>query len=290
MTTQPANSSARSANVNVAFHTLANGVSVPMLGLGMDNLTDARLAEESVACALATGYRSVDTASGYQNEAAVGRAIAASRIARADLYITTKVASADHGFDNALRAFDRSCAALGLEYLDAYHIHWPGKYRYVDTWRALIRLLEERRVRVIGVCNFLPHHLDRLFEETGVLPLVDQVEWHPYFAQTDVAAYAQSHAMLVEAWSPLMVGGPALEDSVIRGIAAEVGRSPAQVVLRWHTQRGRRVFPKSVTPTRIAENLRIFEFSLTGDQLAAIDALAWHKQRIGPNPEIFFMR
>lgn len=261
-----------------------------MLGLGMDNLTDSGLAYDSVRVALNIGYRSVDTASGYRNEEAVGRALADSGVPRRELYITTKVAAADQGYDKTLRAFDRSCRALGLEYLDSYLIHWPGKYKFVETWRALLRLNEEGRVRVIGVANFRPHHLDALLEQTGVLPMTDQVEWHPYFQQRDVASYCEERGLLVEAWSPLMVGGVVLNDPVIREIAQSVGRSPAQVVLRWHTQGGRRVFPKSITPARIAENREIFGFSLSPEQMAAIDQLGDHDQRIGPNPDIFFMR
>jgi diketogulonate reductase-like aldo/keto reductase len=267
---------------------LANGISIPVFGIGMDQVRDPQQAYDALSFALRIGYRSIDTASSYGNERDVGRAVKDSGIDRKDLYIATKVTGADQGYDATLRAFEKSSKLLGVDYLDGYLIHWPGKYMFVETWRALERLYREKRVRVIGVCNFNPHHIERLRREAEILPLVDQVEWHPYFDQPDLAAYCASHDIVIEAWSPLMCGGVVLEDHVIAGIASRIGKSPAQVILRWHLQGKRRIFPKSVTPGRIEENSRIFDFELSPADMSAIDALGGRQMRIGPNPDVFF--
>jgi diketogulonate reductase-like aldo/keto reductase len=269
---------------------LSNGIEIPMLGIGMDQVWDPEIAHRALRVAFEVGYRSVDTASSYGNEEAVGRALAESGLPREQFFVTTKVNALDHGFDSTLRAFDRSLGLLGLDYLDSYLVHWPGRYALVDTWRALQRLYEQGRVRVIGVCNCNAHHLERLGDVGGPMPMVDQVEWHVYFQQRALAAWCADHRILVEAWSPLMCGGAALHDPVVVETAKSVGRTPAQVILRWHLQQGRRVFPKSVTPTRIAENIGIFDFSLTEAQLLAFDALGSRNLRIGPDPDLFFMR
>ncbi|MEG1061543.1 MAG: aldo/keto reductase, partial [Oscillospiraceae bacterium] len=256
--------------------------------IGLDQVRDLELAYQSLLHAFSVGYRSVDTASSYANEEAVGRAVRDCGLRREELYITTKLTAADQGYEPTLHAFDQSLARLGLDYIDCFMVHWPGKYLYVETWRAFLRLYEEKRVRVIGVCNFNPHHLEKLKAETGVLPMVDQFESHPYFPQNDLTAFCKSRGILTEAWSPLMCGGLVLKDPAVAAVAAACGKSPAQVILRWHHQKGHRVFPKSTTPKRIEENVQIFDFALSEDQMSLIDALAKQQMRIGPNPDIFF--
>lgn len=267
---------------------LANGVKVPCIGIGMDQVTDQRQAYDAIHCAFEAGYRSIDTASSYKNEEAVGKAVQESALSREELYITTKLTAADQGYDAALRAFDRSMQALRLSYLDCFLIHWPGKYLYGETWRAFERLYQEKAVRVIGVCNFNPHHIETLVSQGSMLPLVNQVESHPYYPQNELQSYCDDKNILMEAWSPLMCGGIILKDPVIIKISRETGKSPAQVVLRWHIQKNHRIFPKSVTPARIRENLDIFDFELNQDQMSAIETLKDHNQKIGPNPDIFF--
>lgn len=274
--------------MTIPVHFLANGVKVPMFGIGLDQVRDQSLAYDSLLHAFSVGYRSVDTASSYTNEEAVGRAVRDCGLAREALYITTKLTASDQGYDPTLRGFDQSLARLGLDYLDCFMIHWPGKYLYVDTWRAFLRLYEEKRVRVIGVCNFNPRHIERVTQETGVQPMVDQFEAHPYFPQNELTSYCAQKGILAEAWSPLMCGGLILGDPVVTAVAEQCGKSPAQVILRWHHQHGRRVFPKSTTPKRIEENIDIFDFALNAAQMAQIDALGKHNMRIGPNPDIFF--
>jgi diketogulonate reductase-like aldo/keto reductase len=269
---------------------LLNGVNIPMLGIGVDQVKDFDKGYQALLYALSIGYRSIDTAHSYGNEEMVGRAIRDSGVPRSEIYVSTKLTQIDQGYDNALQAFDRSQKQLGLDYIDSWLIHWPGKYYYVDTWKAFIRLAEEKRARTIGVCNFNVHHLEDLIIQTGVIPAVEQIEWHPYFQQPELAAYCAKHHILVEAWSPLMCGGEILEDSRIGNIAKETDRSSAQVILRWHLQQGRRVFPKSVTPSRIKENFELFDFELSPGQLKTIDAMEEQNLRIGPDPEIFFLQ
>jgi len=277
-------------NMDIPVYQFANGVNVPMFGIGLDQVRDLQLAYDSLMYAFSLGYRSIDTASAYYNEEAVGKAIRESGLARQEIYVTTKFTADDQGYDATLKGFEESLKKLQLDYIDCFLIHWPGKYMYVDTWRAFEKLYAEGRVKVIGVCNFTQKHLDRLFREGSIMPMVDQIEIHPYFQQTELDAYCRNRSMLVEAWSPLMCGGIVLGDPVISEIAVETNRTPAQVILRWHHQKGRRVFPKSVTPKRIAENVCIFDFSLDDTQMKRIDGLNSHNFRIGPNPDIFFER
>ncbi|GAA1939827.1 aldo/keto reductase [Agromyces allii] len=266
--------------------TLNNGVRMPQLGFGVFQVPDDETAA-AVTTALEVGYRSIDTAAVYGNEAGVGRAIAESGLARDELFVTTKVWNSDQGYDETLRAFDASAAKLGLEQLDLYLIHWPtpDRGRYLDTWRALERLLADGRTRAIGVSNFEPEHLDRLVEASTVVPAVNQVELHPAMANRAVIAADARHGIATEAWSPLAQGAVLGEASVVE-IAERHGRTPAQVVLRWHLQQGRIVIPKSVTPRRIAENFDVFGFELAADELAAIDALD-RDGRTGPHPVEF---
>lgn len=272
----------------VSKYTFANGVEVPMLGIGFDQVRDIALAQRLMEYALETGYRSVDTAHSYGNETGIGNAVRESGIKREEIYITTKLTAKDQGYDSALRAFDRSMNNLQLDYLDCFLIHWPGKYLFTDTWRAFIRLYEEKAVRVIGVCNFNIHHLETVEKETGVLPMVNQFESHPYYPQNELADYCLGRGILIEAWSPMMCGGAIFADPTIGAVAGESGRTPAQVILRWHIQKGHRIFPKSVHADRIDSNFRIFDFALDDGQMERINALEGKNEKIGPNPDVFF--
>ena len=276
--------------MSIPFYKFSNGVTVPMLGIGLDQVRDLKLAYDSLIYAFSLGYRSVDTASAYYNEEAVGKAIRECGLPREDIYVTTKLTADDQGYDATLKGFNESLKRLQLEYVDCFLIHWPGKYLYVDTWRAFEKLYVEGRVRVIGVCNFTKKHLDRISKDASIMPMLDQIEIHPYFQQVELDAYCRNRSMLVEAWSPLMCGGIVLNDSVIKEIAMEINKTPAQVILRWHHQKGHRVFPKSVTLNRIAENINIFDFALNDVQMGKINDLNSHSFRIGPNPDIFFER
>ncbi|MGN7977084.1 aldo/keto reductase [Microbacterium sp. 22195] len=266
--------------------TLNNGIEMPQLGFGVFQVPDDETTV-AVAEALRVGYRSIDTAAVYGNEAGVGRAIAESGIDRSDLFITSKVWNSDQGFDATLRAYDEALEKLGLEQLDLYLIHWPTPERdlYLDTWRALERIHAEGRVRAIGVSNFQPAHLDRLVAASEVVPAVNQVELHPALQNRDVIAANARHGIATEAWSPLAQGA-VLRDPAVVAIAEAHGVSAAQAVLRWHLQQGRIVIPKSVTPARIAENFDVFGFELTADELDAIDALE-RDGRTGPHPDEF---
>jgi 2,5-diketo-D-gluconate reductase A len=266
--------------------TLNNGVEMPQLGFGVFQVPDDETAA-AVSAALAAGYRSIDTASIYGNEEGTGRALAGSGIPREELFVTSKLWIDDLGREATLAAFDASLARLGLDYLDLYLIHWPAPEsgRYADSWLALEQLLADGRVRAIGVSNFLPEHLQRVIELGGTVPAVNQVELHPALQQRDVQAFGDAHGIATEAWSPLAQGA-VLDHPAVDDIAARHGRSPAQVVLRWHLQQGRVVIPKSVTPARIRENLDVFGFTLTVEDLEAIDALE-RDGRTGPHPASF---
>jgi 2,5-diketo-D-gluconate reductase A len=271
----------------VPFITLNNGVRMPQLGFGVWQVPDAAA---TVATALEAGYRSIDTAAAYGNEEGTGQALAASGIPRAELFVTTKLWNSDHGYDSALRAFDASLARLGLEYVDLYLIHWPlpARGQYVETYKALEKIYSEGRAKAIGVSNFEPRHLERLLGETSVVPAVDQIELHPQFAQAEARAVHAKHQIATEAWSPLGQGRGLLDDPKIAAIARRHGRTPAQVVLRWHLQLGNVVIPKSVTPARIRENFDVFGFELDGADMAEIATLD-SGTRLGPDPETFDM-
>jgi 2,5-diketo-D-gluconate reductase A len=266
---------------------LNNGVEMPQLGFGVWQVPDDE-AERAVAVALETGYRSIDTAAIYGNEEGTGRAIAASGVPREDIFVTTKLWNADHGYDSTLRAFDTSLARLGLDHVDLYLIHWPtpARDKYVDTYKAFEKLHADGRVRAIGVSNFEPEHLRRLIAETSVIPAVDQIELHPHLQQHAAREYHAEQGIATEAWSPLGSGKGLLEVPAIVAIAQKHGRSPAQVVLRWHLQLGNIVIPKSVTPSRIRENIEVFDFSLDTEDLAAISALN-EDRRLGLDPSTF---
>ncbi|MFZ4894402.1 aldo/keto reductase [Plantibacter sp. Mn2098] len=274
------------ATPTVPALTLNNGVTIPQLGFGVFQVPDDETTE-AVASALEAGYRSIDTAAIYGNEVGTGRAIAESGIARDDLFVTTKLWNADQGYDSTLRAFDDSLEKLGLDTVDLYLIHWPtpAKDLYLDTWRAFERLYAEGRTRAIGVSNFEPEHLQRILDLGGTVPAVNQVEAHPALQQRAVQAFGAEHGILTEAWSPLAQGA-VLGDPTITDIATRLGATPAQVILRWHLDAGRIVIPKSVTPTRIRENLASVDVQLTVEDRAAIDALD-ADGRTGPHPADF---
>ncbi|MEV7132431.1 aldo/keto reductase [Arthrobacter sp. NPDC093128] len=266
--------------------TLNNGVEMPQLGFGVFQVPDDETTA-AVTAALAAGYRSIDTAAIYANEEGTGRALAESGIPREELFITSKLWIEDLGYEPTFAAFEASLDKLGLEYLDLYLIHWPAPEfdKYADSWLALEKLHADGRVRAIGVSNFLPEHVQRLVDLGGTVPAVNQVELHPALQQRDVAVFNGAHGIATEAWSPLAQGA-VLDDPAVVDIAARHGRTPAQVVLRWHLQQGRVVIPKSVTPSRIRENLDVFGFTLSAGELAAVDALE-RDGRTGPHPADF---
>lgn len=267
--------------------TLNSGSSMPQLGFGVFQVPDDETAA-AVSTALEAGYRAIDTAAMYRNEKGVGRAIAASGIARDELFITTKLNNNAHGADEAMRAFETSRTNLGLDYLDLYLIHWPlpAKDRYVQTWRAFEQLQRDGLARAIGVSNFQPTHLQRLFDETEVVPALNQVELHPYLTQAGLRAFDAEHGIATEAWSPIAQGGELLSDPTVTSLAERYGKTPAQVVIRWHLQLGNVVIPKSVTPSRISENIDVFDFELADDDLTSITGLN-RDERTGPNPDTF---
>jgi 2,5-diketo-D-gluconate reductase A len=264
---------------DVSTITLNNNVRIPQLGFGTFQLSP-RDTERVVSTALEAGYRSIDTAAAYHNEKGVGKAIASSGLPRDEIFVTTKLWNADHGYDRALRAFEASARRLGLDTVDLYLIHWPlpSADRYVETWKALEKLAADGRVRAIGVSNFAVEHLQRLFAETGTVPAVNQIELHPYFAQTELRELHAQHGIATEAWSPL-AQGEALSDRTIVRLADRYGVTPAQLVLRWHLQLGNIVIPKSANPTRIRQNRDIFSFELSAQDVAAITALDTGRRR-----------
>ena len=268
--------------------TLNNGVLMPQLGLGTWQARDGDEVEQAVTTALSAGYRLIDTAAMYANEAGVGSAIKNSGIAREDIFLTTKLWNGDQGYDEALRAFDASLKRLGLDYIDLYLIHWPmptiGKF--VDTWKALEKLYADKRVRAIGVSNFMPAHLTELLWSASITPTVNQIELHPRLSQEASRAFCKQHGIQVESYSPLMRGQEILADATIQSIAVAHGKTPAQVTLRWHIQHGLIVIPKSVTPARIQENAAIFDFALTPEEMQRIDNMNTNS-RIGGDPNTF---
>lgn len=267
---------------SLRFHT---GTSIPQLGIGVWQVPDDA-AEAVVTEAIRVGYRHIDTAALYRNEEGVGRAIAAADVPREELFLTTKLGNGDHGYDRALAAFDASLARLGADYVDLYLIHWPQptRDRYVETWRALEKIHADGRARSIGVSNFTTQHLERLADETDIVPVIDQIETHPYLAQRSTRAFLAERKILHEAWSPLGQGGALLADPTITDIARAHDASAAQVVIAWHLQRGSVVIPKSATPSRIRENFEAAALALSTAEMTAIDGLD-RDGRIGVHPD-----
>ena len=265
---------------------LNDGNRIPQLGFGVFQI-EPQDTKDAVSHALNTGYRLVDTAAMYGNEAEVAQAIAASGLDRSQVFVTTKVWNDDHGRDRTLRAFEGSLERLGFEWIDLYLIHWPAaaQDKYVETWQTLCELKEQGRARSIGVSNFLPEHLERIIDATGVAPAVNQVELHPRLAQPELRRYHDAHEIVTESWSPLGRGA-LLDDPVIEETAQATQRTPAQVLLRWNVQLGCVVIPRSVRPQRIEENARIFDFDLSQEQMQAIGKLD-RGERIGPDPARF---
>jgi 2,5-diketo-D-gluconate reductase A len=265
--------------------TLNNGVTMPQLGFGVWQVPDDE-ATSAVTTALEAGYRSIDTAAIYGNEKGTGRALATAGVPRSELFVTTKLWNADQGYDSTLRAFDTSLDKLGLDHVDLYLIHWPRPAvgKYVDTWKAFEKIHADGRARAIGVSNFHPAHLQRLAENSGVVPAVNQIELHPHLQQSVPRAYHADHGIATEAWSPLGQGKDLLSEPVLQELARKHGRTVAQIVLRWHLQLGNVVIPKSVTPSRIRENIDVFGFALDQADLDAVAALN-RDARLGDDPE-----
>jgi 2,5-diketo-D-gluconate reductase A len=275
---------------NVPAIELATGAHIPQLGFGVYQIDPGETAG-AVKTALDIGYRHIDTAEMYQNEEGVGQGIRDSGLDRADVYVTSKLNNGFHEPDAARKAFDETLTKLGIDYVDLFLIHWPLPTVYggdfVSTWQTLEEFRRDGRARSIGVSNFQVGHLERLANETDTVPAVNQIEVHPYFVNDEVRAYCREHDIAVEAWSPI-AQGQVLDDPVVTQIAEAAGRTPAQVVLRWHIQRGDIVFPKSVTPKRIEENFALFDFELSDHDVDALTALDKGEEgRTGPNPDVF---
>ncbi|KEZ47236.1 aldo/keto reductase [Metabacillus indicus] len=264
---------------------LHNGVNMPWFGLGVFKVEDGNEVVNSVKWAIEAGYKSIDTAAIYGNEEGVGQAIKESGVSREELFITTKVWNADQGYDSTLKAFDESMKKLGLEYLDLYLVHWPVKGKYKETWKALETLYKEGKVKAIGVSNFQVHHLKDVMEDAEIVPMVNQVEYHPRLTQKELHAFCKENSIQLEAWSPLMQG-KLLDDATLTEIAEKHGKSVAQVILRWDLQNGVVTIPKSVKEHRIYDNAAIFDFELTQEDMERIDGLN-RDERVGPDPDNF---
>lgn len=266
------------------FITLNDGARIPQVGLGVWQTPNDEAAP-AVKAALDAGYRHVDTAAVYENEEGVGEGIRQSGLSRSDIFLTTKLWNNDQGYEQTLKAFEASLKRLGTDYVDVYLIHWPSAHRglFVDTWKALVKLKEEGRAKSIGVSNFYPEHIERIVAETGVTPVINQIELHPDFQQRETRAFHEKHKIATQSWSPLGQG-KLLGHPVIAEIAQKLGRTPAQVIIRWHIDNGLVVIPKSVTPSRIVENFKVFDFQLSPEDLQKLNGLDDAGARIGPDP------
>lgn len=264
------------------FKQLANGVHMPLVGLGVYKMTDREETIKAIAVALKTGYRAIDTASYYFNEREVGEAIRQSNISRDEIFVTTKVWNDDHGYDETLRAFEKSLEKLGLDYIDLYLTHWPVPERFVDTYRAIERLYEEKLIRVPGVSNHHEKHLRQLERHANIQPMVNQIERHPALQQRELVLFCEQRNIAVTAWAPLG-RGQLFSNEVIQSLSNKYGKTPAQIILRWQLERDIIVIPKSVTPDRIEENFNIFDFTLERQDIELIDRLECNG-RMGANP------
>ncbi|MEV5020045.1 aldo/keto reductase [Streptomyces sp. NPDC053780] len=271
--------------ISIPAYTLNDGTTLPALGLGTWPMKDDE-AERAVRTALETGYRLIDTATNYRNETGVGRGVAAGGVPREEIVVTTKLPGRHHGYEETLASFEESRARLGLEYVDLYLIHWPLPRvdKYVDSWKAMIKLREDGLVRSVGVSNFTAEHIERLEKETGVLPSVNQIELHPLFPQDELRAFHERKGIRTESWSPLGRGSDLLDDPAVAAVADAHGVTPAQAVLRWHTQLGAVPIPKSGDPERQRANLDVFGFELDEEQMRAVADRA--HRRIGGDPEV----
>lgn len=265
--------------------TLANGVEMPIFGLGVYKMTDQDETIQAITTAIQSGYRAIDTAALYYNEAEVGEAIRYAGLPREEIFVTTKVWNSDQGYDNTLRAFEISLKKLEMDYIDLYLTHWPVEEKFVDTYRAIERLYEEKLIRVPGVSNHHAHHLEQLLAKANNAPLVNQIEIHPYLTQEPLREFCTKQGIAVTAWSPLGRGGVVTDDTLVQ-IGQAHNKSAAQVALRWHLQNDILVIPKSVTPSRIIENASIFDFELNEDEMVAINRLN-RDQRYGQSPDNF---
>jgi len=263
--------------------TLHNGVKMPWVGLGVFKVTEGEEVVQSVKAAIKNGYISIDTAAIYKNEEGVGQAIKESGVPREELFITSKVWNSDQGYESTLAAFETSLNKLGLDYLDLYLIHWPGKNKYKETWKALEKLYKDGRVRAIGVSNFLVHHLEDLISTAEIKPMVNQVEFHPHLTQKELLAYCKKEGIQMEAWSPLKQG-QLLNEPVLEYLAHKYNKSVAQVILRWDLQHGVVTIPKSIKEHRIIENADIFDFELSAEDMDKIDGLN-QDSRAGSHPD-----
>lgn len=270
--------------------TLNNGLEMPLIGYGVFRVPEGDDLAEAVKTAIAKGYRSIDTAQVYRNEESVGRGIRAAidegLVTREELFVTSKVWNDGLSYEETLAAYDSSLEKLGLDYLDLYLVHWPGiDTNYINVYKALEKIYQDGRVRSIGVSNFHVHHLENLLKETSVVPVINQIEFHPHLIQEEVRAYCKEKEIQVEAWSPLM-NGSLLEESLIQQLASKYGKTPAQIVLRYDVQHGVVTIPKTMTPARMTENLTVFDFALAEEEMAQLDALN-DGLRCGPDPEKF---
>jgi methylglyoxal/glyoxal reductase len=273
---------------NIPSVTLHNGVTMPQIGLGVWQAKEGPEVEQAVLTALECGYRLIDTATIYHNEAGVGRAIKQSGVPREDIFLTTKVWNSDQGHDTTLAAFEKSLRMLDTEYLDLYLIHWPvpKQGKFIETWEAMEKLYADNRVRAIGVSNFKPQHLEELMGEAEIVPMVNQIELHPMLPQHETRDYCEIDDIQIESYSPLMQGGKLLRNEVITSLARKYEKTPAQIILRWHIEQDLVVIPKSITPERIESNIDIFNFELAEEDMTAVEALA-DDTRVGADPDHF---